>query len=193
MSVTKCTLCGEVVNSTVIYRPKTVLLSAESYTYNGKVKKPAVTVKDSNGKTIDKSNYTVSYSKGCKNVGRYTVKITFRGDSYSGSMSDTFDIRPGRTSLSKIKGAKRAFTVTWKKQKKQTTGYQIQYSTDKGFKRSTKLITVKKNKIISRKISKLKTKKKYYVRIRTYKTVKINGKSMKLYSGWSKVKIVTTK
>ena len=42
-------------------------------------------------------------------------------------------------------------------------------------------------------VSKLKAKKKYYIRVRTYKTVKVNGKSKKIYSGWSKVKAVTTK
>ena len=42
-------------------------------------------------------------------------------------------------------------------------------------------------------VTKLKSKKKYYIRIRTYKTVKVNGKSKKIYSGWSKVKAVTTK
>lgn len=44
-----------------------------------------------------------------------------------------------------------------------------------------------------KKVVKLKAKKKYYVRIRTYKTVKLNGKTQKLYSGWSKAKKVTTK
>ena len=42
-------------------------------------------------------------------------------------------------------------------------------------------------------VSKLKAKKKYYVRVRTYKTVKIDGKNIKVYSSWSDVKTVTTK
>ena len=42
-------------------------------------------------------------------------------------------------------------------------------------------------------VTKLKAKKKYYIRVRTYKTAKMNGKSKKIYSGWSKVKAVTTK
>lgn len=70
----------------------------------------------------------------------------------------------------------------------QTTGYQLQYSTSSKFK-GVKTVTVSKNKTTSKKISKLKAKKKYYVRIRTYKTV--DGK--KYYSAWSSVKSIKCK
>ena len=75
----------------------------------------------------------------------------------------------------------------------QTKGYQIQYSTDSKFKSGNKTVTVNKNSTTKKTISKLKAKKKYYVRIRTYKTVKVNGKSVKLYSAWSKAKSGLTK
>ncbi|MGN0521820.1 MAG: hypothetical protein ACI4IQ_04195, partial [Eubacterium sp.] len=71
--VTKCTACSEVKSWSTIYYPKTVTLSKTSYVYDGKVKKPTVTVKDSKGNKIASSNYTVTYSSGCKNVGTYTV------------------------------------------------------------------------------------------------------------------------
>ena len=80
-----------------------------------------------------------------------------------------------------------------KKQKTQATGYQVQYSTDKNFKKNNKTVTISKNSITSQSVGKLKAKKKYYVRVRTYKTVKFGGKHVKLYSGWSKAKSVTTK
>ena len=173
--------------------PKTATLSSTSYTYNGKVRRPSVTVKDSNGKTIGAGNYTVTYPAGRKNVGRYTVKITFKG-SYTGSMKKSFEIKPRGTSICRIKAGKKSFTVKWKKQTKQTTGYQIQYSTNKKFKCGKKrTVLVNKSKTPRRKITKLKAKKKYYVRIRTYKTVKIKGKSQKIYSGWSKSKKVVVK
>ncbi len=173
--------------------PKTATLSSTSYTYNGKVRRPSVTVKDSNGKTIGAGNYTVTYPAGRKNVGRYTVKITFKG-SYTGSMKKSFEIKPRGTSICRIKAGKKSFTVKWKKQAKQTTGYQIQYSTNKKFKCGKKrTVLVNKSKTPRRKITKLKAKKKYYVRIRTYKTVKIKGKSQKIYSGWSKSKKVVVK
>ena len=74
----------------------------------------------------------------------------------------------------------------------QTTGYQVQYSTSSKFK-SAKTVTIGKNKTTSKSVGKLSAKKRYFVRVRTYKTVKIAGKSVKLYSGWSKAKSVTTK
>lgn len=187
----KCSVCGKTTTST-LYAPKTVTLSAASYTYDGKVKKPSVTVKDSKGNKIGSQYYTVSYPSGRKNVGKYTVKVTFKGN-YIGSKSATFAINPKGTGVSKVTAAKKGFKVTWKKQATQTTGYEVQYSTASNFKKGNKTVTVSKNKTTSKSVSKLSAKKKYYVRVRTYKTVKVNGKNVKLYSGWSKAKSVTTK
>ncbi len=189
--VKKCS-CGATNGTTTIYAPKTMALSATKYTYNGKVKKPSVKVKNSKGKVISSSYYKVTYASGRKNAGRYTVKVTFKGN-YSGSMSKTFDIVPKSTSLLKVTAAKKAFTVKWKKQSSQTSGYQVQYSTSSKFKTGNKTATISRNKTTSKKISKLKSKKKYYVRVRTYKNVKIGKKTVKLYSGWSKAKSVKTK
>lgn len=166
---------------------KKIKLSTTAYTYSGKVKKPAVTVYDSKGRKVSSKSYTVAYSKGRKNVGRYTVKVTAKG-SYTGTLKATFTIKPKGTGLSSLSGSSKGFTARWKKQTAQTTGYQIQYSTSSKFK-SAKTVTVAKNKTTSKKITKLKAKKKYYVRVRTYKTV---GKT-KYYSAWSKAKAVTTK
>ncbi len=171
--------------------PETVKLSKTSYTYDGKAKKPIVVVKDSNGKIISKKYYTVSYSDN-KKVGQATVKVTFKGKYKGTVLKETFKIIPKGTKISKVKAAKKGFTVTWKKQKVQTSGYQIQYATNSKFK-NAKTVTVKKNTDTSEKITKLKAKKKYYVRVRTYKTVKVNGKSKKIYSAWSAKKVVTTK
>lgn len=188
----KCNRCGETKSSQVIYYPKTISLSKTSYTYNGKVQTPSVTVKDSNGKKVSASNHTISYAKGRKAIGGYSVKITFKGN-YSGSITKNYTIAPKGTSISNVSAGKKAFTVKWKKQTSQTSGYQIQYSTSNNFKSGTKTVTISKNKATSKKISKLKAKKKYYVRVRSYKTVKINGKTTKIYSGWSKAKSAKTK
>ena len=189
----RCAVCGKQYTKTVAYyKANNIKLSKTAYTYNGKVQKPSVTVKNSKGKTLKKgTDYTVSYSSGCKNVGRYTVKVTLKGN-YSGSKSMTYNINPKGTSVSKVTDAKKGFKATWKKQATQTTGYQVQYSTSSKFK-SAKTVTISKNKTTSKSVSKLSAKKKYYVRVRTYKTVKVNGKNVKLYSGWSKAKSVTTK
>lgn len=192
--VEKCSICGGEKSRTAIYAVSNASLSKTSYTYDGKGKKPSVTVKDSSGKVLEANmDYTVSFSKGRKNVGRYIVTVKLKGN-YRGTISKTFDIIPEGTSISKIEAKKEGFTVKWAKQATQTTGYEIAYSTDSGFaKKSTTTINIKKNGTVSKTISKLKAKKKYYVRIRAYKTVEINGKSVKLYSGWSKAKAVTTK
>lgn len=194
-ATTKCSVCGYVKSTTTISYPKTIKLSTTSYTYNGKVKKPTVKVLDSNGKTISSSNYTVSYASGRKNVGKYKVTVTFKQSSekYTGSKYTYFRINPKGTSISDVDGSKKAFTVKWKKQSakmatSRITGYQIKYSTSSKMT-SPKYKTVEGYKSISKKVSSLKAKKKYYVQVRTYKTV--NG--TKYYSAWSSVKSVKTK
>ena len=96
--------------------------------------------------------------------------------------------KPNKTSVKKLKAKKGSVELTWSKTKG-VKGYEIQLATDKKFKKNKKTATVKKQKTTKTTVKKLKAKKKYYVRIRTYKTV--NGK--KVYSSWSKVKSVKTK
>lgn len=193
-SITKtCTECAKQTTET-IYAVKNIKLSQTSYTYNGKSQKPSVTVKDRKGKALkNKTDYTVTYPKNMKNVGNYTVTIKLKGN-YKGTVKKTFQIIPKGTTISKITPKKKGFALKWNKQAVQTTGYEVAYSTNKDFtKKATGTITVGKSKTVSKSVSKLKAKKKYYVKIRTYKAVKINGKAKKLYSAWSKIKTVITK
>lgn len=182
--VTTCSVCKKTLSTAIIPKISSVKLSSNTFTYNGKTIKPSVIIKDSKGKKINNSNYTVAYSKGLKNVGNYKVTIKFKGN-YSGTVNKTFTIIPKSTTLTKLSSSKKKVTVKWKKQVSQTNGYQLQYSLNSNFK-SAKLLNVTNNKATSKSISNLKSKKKYYVRIRTYKNVKVNGKSTKLYSTWSK-------
>lgn len=161
-------------------------LSTSSYTYSGKTRTPSVKV-SVNGKVLGTGDYTVKYASGRKNVGKYSVKVTLKsGDKTSKTLY--FKILPKKTSIKKVTKAKKAFTVKWKKQTKQVSGYQVQYSTSKKFTaKTTKVKTIKSYKATSKKVKKLK--KTYYTRVRTYKTVK----GTKYYSGWSKAKSVKTK
>lgn len=170
----------------VVKATPSVKLSTSTYTYNGKVKTPGVKV-SVNGTVLTKDNYSVSYGKGRKNVGKYTVKVTLKND-YAGSKTVSFKINPLKSAVKKLKKGKKSFTVYVKKQSKQTSGYQVQYSTSKKFKspKTKSLTSYKETKI---KVKKLKKHKKYYVRVRTYKKV---GKT-KYYSGWSSAKSVKTK
>ena len=187
--VEKCS-CGNVKSTTVIPKITTVKLSKASFTYNKKVQKPTITIKDSKSKVLKEgTDYTIKYSnKSSKKIGKYTVTVTFKGN-YTGSKKFTYTVKPKGTSLKKLTKGKKQFKARWNKQTTETTGYQVQYSTKKDFSSGNKSKTVSKNKTISATIKSLKNKKKYYVRIRTYKTV--NGK--KIYSGWSKVLNIKTK
>ncbi|MDC9442708.1 fibronectin type III domain-containing protein, partial [Clostridioides difficile] len=115
------------------------------------------------------------------------VKVTFKGN-YSGTKSLNFTIKPKGVSLSSVTSKSKGFVVKWKKQSIQTTGYEIQYSTSSKFSISTS-IKIKKNSSTSSTISKLTKKKKYYIRIRTYKNV---GNTV-IYSSWSGSKSIITK
>ena len=189
----KCSVCGKTETVRTLPKVKTVQLSKTSYTYDGKSHMPAVKVTNSAGKKLKEgTDYKIKKPSGRKNAGIYTVTIEMKGD-YTGKYRKTFQIIPKETVISGVKAKKKAFSVSWKKQAKQTSGYQIQYAVDAKFKKSVVTKNVNNTKKVKLDVTKLKAKKKYYIRVRTYKTVKVNGKSQKIYSGWSKVKAVTTK
>ena len=155
--------------------------------YSGKAITQSITVKLS-GKTLKNgTDYTATY-KNNKNVGKATVTITGK-NAYSGTITKTFVINPKGTSVSKLTAKSKGFEVKWGKQATQTTGYEIQLATDSKFTKNKKTVTVTKNGTTSKTVTKLTAKKKYYVRIRTYKTVS----GTKYYSSWSSAKTVTTK
>lgn len=114
--------------------------------------------------------------------------------------SSAMSKKPSGTSIKKLKGMKRGFTVTWKKpsraKRKNVTGYQVRYSPKKslkGAKKKTVRASSKAGRKCTLKVSKLKGGKKYYVQVRTYRVVKMNGKKTTLYSAWSKTKAVKTR
>ena len=175
---------------------KTVKLSKTSYVYNGKARKPKVTVKDANGKVLKKNvDYKVKFDKNCTNVGIHKAKITFINSyAVNKSVTKTYKITPKTTSIKKLTPLKKGIKVEWKKQSlkmsaKRITGYQIRLATNKTFTKNKKTIKVKGYKITSKKVTKLKANKTYYVKIRTYKIIK--GKNF--YGKWSKAEKVRTK
>lgn len=160
-----------------------------SFVYNGKVQRPKFTVTGADKKKLATDKFKVTYSAGCKNVGKYTVKVTgITEKGYTGTISKTYTILPKGTSISSVKAQTKGFTVIWKKQASQTKGYQIQYSTSSKFS-GAKTVTITKNTTVKKAVSKLSRKKKYYVRVRTY----MSAGSAKYYSAWSGAKSVKTK
>lgn len=158
-----------------------VKLNRTSYTYTGKSIRPSVTV-TVNGKKIGASAYKLYY-KNNKNSGIGTVQVRGTGKYSRINKTITFKILPPKTLLTGLKKANRSFIASWKKNI-QATGYQIQYAADSRFTKERKTVTVGKQSATRYKISGLKNKKTYYVRIRSYKRV---GKKI-LYSSWSTVK-----
>ena len=159
--------------------------SVKSQVYTGKLLKPAVTVKYGK-KTLKKgTDYTVTY-KNNKAVGTATATLTGKG-KYTGTKKVTFKILPPKVALSKLKAGTKSFTATWKKGKA-NTGYQLQYALKKSFS-GAKTVKVAKAGTTSATVTKLKSGKTYYVRIRAYKTV---GRK-NYYSAWSAVKRVKVK
>lgn len=155
--------------------------------YSGKALKPSVKLYNKSKKPVDSYYYTVSYSNNVK-VGKAKITVKFR-NGYKGTLNFSFTINPKSTTLSSLASKKKkTLIVKWKKQASQTTGYEIQYSTSSKFK-NAKTVKITKNSATSKTISKLSSKKKYYVRIRTYKTV--SGKTYR--SSWSKAKSIKIK
>lgn len=103
------------------------------------------------------------------------------------SVKITIDVEPGKQAIKSMKVKNRKLTVKWKKDNR-ADGYQLQYSQDKKFKKKVSSQTIKNRKTISKTTPKLKKGKTYYVRVRSYKNIKVNGKIKKLYGSWSKVK-----
>lgn len=116
-----------------IAKIKSVTLAAPSYTYDTKAKKPAVTVKDSAGKVIAASNYTVTYTNNT-NVGTATAKITFKGN-YAGTVKKTFTIKkfaaPAASKVTKLENTAKGIIVTWTTSAN-ATSYEIYRSVNGG-------------------------------------------------------------
>ena len=164
---------------------KATVSSISTKAFTGKNITQSITVKY-NGKTLKNgTDYTVSYSNN-KNIGTATVKVAGKG-SYTGTITKTFKINPAKQEIQKLTAKSKAFFVDWA-QKGSATGYEIQYATNSKFT-SAKKVTITNNKTDKTTVSKLSGKKKYYVRVRSYTTVK----GTKYYGAWSSTKTVTTK
>lgn len=175
-----------------------ITLSQTDFEYNGYEKRPTVYIQG----LVEGQEYTVSYSN---NVNVGTASVIISGiNLYTGTVVLNFTIhkmsetavtstqttavkKPAKPKITKLKTSKKSVTINWKKLTG-IDGYQLQYSTSSSFKKP-KSVNIKSKKAVSKKVSSLKKGKKYYFRIRAYKTV--NGK--KLYGAWSAKKSITCK
>ena len=159
-----------------------ITLNKTSFVYNGESQKPTATVKDGTKKLVKGTDYSVSGAR--KKVGKGTLTITGKG-KYKDTRKFTFKVVPKGTSISSISPLYKGFKVVWKKQATETSGYQVCYANNADFK-DKHIKTVSGSSMTSRSVTKLASKK-YWVKVRTYKTV--NGE--KFYSKWSDVKTVS--
>lgn len=168
---------------------KTASTKTQTVKLGGKAKESAKLTYKSDSKyvKVDKKG-KVTIAKNF--VGKATITVTASATkTYQETVKKvTVTVNPAKVKLTSVKNYKgKKLKAYWKKNTK-VTGYQVQYSTSSKFK-SAKTVTVKGCKNTSKTITKLTKNKKYYVRVRTYKTVgKVN-----YYSGWSNVKSITIK
>ncbi len=172
-----------------------------SYYYTGDSIGPGITVTDDTGrKLVYKTDYTLVYEEGRVDVGRYYIKVNYQGN-YTGSQTIYFYIIPGKGQFKSVLPLNEGFIVNWYSgggvtPESQISGYQIQYSRYSDFSNAATLTfgTSDEDYFSSYSTSRYKmgSKVKYYVRIRTFTDLVIDGKSTTLFSGWSDAKNVTT-
>ena len=189
-----CSVCGDSYKDTYTAKltrtsiTKATVTGITAKTYTGKALKPAPVVKVNGKKLKSGTDYTVTYKNNTK-VGKATVTIKGKGN-YTGTVTKTFKINLKATSVSKLTSPKTKQLKAKYKKVSGVTGYQVTYSTSSKFTKSkTKTVTVKGAAKTSKTIKKLTKGKKYYVKVRSYKTV---GK-IKYYSAYSKVKSIKVK
>lgn len=156
-----------------------ITLSKNVFVYNGQIQKPKITVKAGSTK-LTTFDYTIAYAKGLKNVGTYTITIKLKRN-YSGSKAVTYKINPEPAVIISAIGYYDRIVAQWSKKEAQTTGYQLQYSTDSKFSSTNKTALVANASTSSTTIKKPVKGKNYFVRVRTYKKIG----SVMYYSTWS--------
>lgn len=190
------TMTFEISAKNIYDLPYTPNLSDKTYTYTGKALTPKVeftfTVTGKQNAVLGKriltegTDYTISYVDN-KKVGVANVMVIGKGN-FTGSRIMSFKIRPQETKLKKLVKGKKQIKAKWAEKEKQVTGYVVMCSTKKDFSSNVKKVKVKKG---TKKYTfkNLKSKKKYFVRVRTYK--KATG--MTYYSEWSNVLKIKTR
>ncbi|MFP3152991.1 leucine-rich repeat protein [Lachnospiraceae bacterium ZAX-1] len=164
-----------------VYGDKAFALNAAN-AGNGKL---VYATSDEKVAAVDKKGKVTIKGTGAATI---TISATATNEYNAASIKATIKVAPKQQSIASAKSVSgRKLVVKWKKDTK-ATGYEIQYSTDKKFKKSATTATIKKNSTTSTTISKLEKGKVYYVRLRAYKTAKVNGKNTKIYAAWSPTK-----
>ena len=150
--VRSCSVCGYKKSESKIAKASGITISKSKFVFDGKIRKPSVTVRDSAGKALAKSNYTIAYSNAkSKAVGTYKVTVKLKG-SYTGSKALKYTIVPAKVSgLKAAKTEMKAIKLTWSK----ISGakYYEVYGSNDGGKTFKKLGTVSTNSLNVKKVA----------------------------------------
>ncbi len=175
--------------------------------YNSNIKETKMYITDASGETVwgneypEEGNHSYDFELEAGTYYLYIEKYSGEGNyafnlgnfsEKTGNTSASQNIKPKKTQIAQITRNKKKIVVIWKA-KPSVSGYQVQCATNKKFKKGVKTYTIKGASKTKKKIKKLKAKKKYFLRIRTYKKTTVNGKTKKIFSKWSKVKVVKVK
>ncbi|MBR3327074.1 MAG: fibronectin type III domain-containing protein [Atopobiaceae bacterium] len=157
-----------------------VKLSKKRFVWDGRTKVPGITVL-ANGKVlVEGTDYYTNIPGNKKSAGVYLYGVKLKGN-YEGWEIMSYEIVPKATTAKKPTAGTRSLTARWRRQLRQVTGYEVQCGTRRSF-RGAKTVRVKGAKRTSKRIGKLESGKRYYVRVRTYKVA--DGQTVR--SAWSK-------
>ncbi len=184
--ITACDVCNEIFKQDFFARPAEYKLSTSAYTYNGNVRKPTVTVKDADGKTlVEGQDYDVIYPDSMKLPGKYDVTVFFKGN-YLGEKKLSVTIKPKATTDLKAKTQDtKTITLSWSK----TTGASG-YEVYKYNSSTKKYVKIKTTTSTSYKVTSLTAGTTYKFKVRAYK--KIDDET-KVFGGYSSVFSTATK
>lgn len=182
--VTVCIVCGHIKEDKIINKIESVSLDYSSVVYSNHQFSPNVNVVDSSGKSLVQNvDYIYSLPLGRKSVGIYNYDITYFGN-FKGTSRLLLFIYPQSPIFNKIILRKTGAELCWNKISAQCDGYEIQYSTVSDFMSDNHYITVNNKNAKSLKLPNLKSKRRYYFRIRSFKNV---NESNVFYSQWSRI------
>jgi hypothetical protein len=173
---------------------KNAKITLSSTEYTGSPIKPSVTIKLGDRTLIEGTDYELEGLAARTDLGNYSFTIRGLISGYvNQSHKVSYSITPKGTSLVSLKKGKKSFTASWNEQPalingSHITGYQIQYSLKKNFSKA-KAVNVAGHDSLSTTVKKLKKKKNYYVRVRTY----VTDSKGTYYSVWSGAKKIKTK
>lgn len=192
--VYKCKSCSKEIRKQTVAALKSVKLDCREYTYNGSAISPVITVKNTKCGAVKTDSYSVKYINrknnnkisSVKTVGQYKAVITFKGE-YSGEKTLYFSVKQSAPKIKACKKAKNGLKIYWKKSRP-AGEYQFLVADNKKFKNAkTYKASAKRS---AKLIKKLKKGKRYYIKIRSCKTIKVDKRKAYMYSDWSKIKTV---